>query len=614
MPLQPVRAGIDVQVPEQAQVRPKGFWENAWLGARSGWNETTISLFHDINLLDEAKKEGPDVAYDDWNPDHPLYVPGVEWSSHLTYEILENMHESIALHRQMEHYKDTPWLDASAQLLGGLGGAMLDPINLIPFPLARFGSGILKRAMIVGAGNSLIELGLTPAIRKAYIARGQEYNTNDILTNMAFAAIAGGGLYGGFAGVAKAIRGMRHKGGPVSLSDDIVAKYKKEQPDFEIDIETRELIENNQLQAFDASPEHIRDGRQKINETIPGSPIYISVTGRIFDDITGHRNLPFVEVTAGKNELTLSSDRLSILKIAKDVLEVTQDTPKRKIRLIVSDSEIDTKLYTRSQLKKWIGVTEKSENVRRIKKDAMDLNLKKFILPDEKYEANLDHDFQWESRGGTAIFRIIPDAKKGIDISKNVGRIYRIFQDANGKETNRIEITGLNEKRKVLAQIKKSKPETNIDAPKRDTNENFSEEGPFIDRNNSEVSNSANKTVNKISKGTDEIDAQRTDDDIKYGGDPSQNIHQRAVQLEKVYSVGQLKEFGIEIKTDKDGRKTLDIKNKISPDPNRNNTPTRTTNLDNVRKQEIKKFNKLKEEEIKREAQKELDKCRKGIT
>ena len=120
--------------------------------------------------------------------------------------------------------------------------------------------------------------------------------------------------------------------------------------------------------------------------------------------------------------------------------------------------------------------------------------------------------------------------------------------------------------------------------------------------------------MNKISKGTDEIDAQRTDDDIKYGGDPSQNIHQRAVQLEKVYSVGQLKEFGIEIKTDKDGRKTLDIKNKISPDPNKRNTPTRIKNLDNIRKQEIKKFNKLKEEEIKREAQKKLDKCRTGTT
>lgn len=88
----------------------------------------------------------------------------------------------------------------TASLLGGLGATATDPVNIafLPFGVSR-GAGILKTVLTEAGINAGAELATQPFIAKWQKEIGQEYGFKDVVQNVGFAAMFGGG----FAGVVK---------------------------------------------------------------------------------------------------------------------------------------------------------------------------------------------------------------------------------------------------------------------------------------------------------------------------------------------------------------------------------------------------------------------------
>ena len=172
----------------------KSKWDNLVIGFDSGLKETSLSYFNTVNIERKAKNQWENLGeseiteelYND--PNFSLNVPGLEWEPHLTYEML---YEALDAQHASQRFQNAQGGFFSMKTLGAFGGAMIDPVNLIPAPIGLAGKSILKTAALIGSLNAGLELAIAPVGYKAYAARGME-GEYSVARNMAFAAILGG--------------------------------------------------------------------------------------------------------------------------------------------------------------------------------------------------------------------------------------------------------------------------------------------------------------------------------------------------------------------------------------------------------------------------------------
>ncbi len=100
---------------------------------------------------------------------------------------------------EAQFYSHSNW-QGTAGFVGGLGGAIVDPVNLATMPLGGGGKTILQlmmREALIGAGT---EVALQPAIMAWQKTIGQEYGLDDAAVNVIFGAVGAAGLSGLFRG------------------------------------------------------------------------------------------------------------------------------------------------------------------------------------------------------------------------------------------------------------------------------------------------------------------------------------------------------------------------------------------------------------------------------
>jgi len=172
---------------------------NIGIGFRFGYDNTTQSFVNTIGKDDRAKREYEtygeteitEALYND--PENNLAIEGVEWEPHMTFELLDEIKKSKKIQREFQEN------DSISKYFGAFVGAAIDPVNLIPIPYAK-GGGIIKTAGKIAAFNMATEGALTPIMTKAYTARKEQYEFNDVLFNIGMAG-ALGGLLGGAGGL-----------------------------------------------------------------------------------------------------------------------------------------------------------------------------------------------------------------------------------------------------------------------------------------------------------------------------------------------------------------------------------------------------------------------------
>lgn len=187
-----VKATSDIQVPKSS------VFDNLRVGAKQGFEETTISYLQDYNLLQRARNgEDDTIPFEEWNESNPYYREDIKWSEDLSWNIARNIQDELAIQEEAQATFERATTGGKvARYAGMFGGAALDPVNFIPF---TFGAGRaaswLSRAARVGAANVVIEgTTITPLALAAQEARGIEFGANDVALNLSFAFGAGFGL------------------------------------------------------------------------------------------------------------------------------------------------------------------------------------------------------------------------------------------------------------------------------------------------------------------------------------------------------------------------------------------------------------------------------------
>lgn len=88
------------------------------------------------------------------------------------------------------------------RLLGGVGGAMTDPVNIYTLPFGGFGGTLAKRLLTEAAANMAIEGALMPVAQRNREKLDREAMTGtEVLANIAFAGIGAAALRGAGEGV-----------------------------------------------------------------------------------------------------------------------------------------------------------------------------------------------------------------------------------------------------------------------------------------------------------------------------------------------------------------------------------------------------------------------------
>ena len=187
-----------IQQPTDLQIPKSSVLENLGIGAKQGFEETTIAYAKDYNLLQRARSGEDDIIpFDEWNESNPYYREDISWSEDLSWNIARNIQDEFSLQEEaLAITERATGLGKVARFGGMFAGAALDPINFIPF---TFGAGKaiswLRRAARIGAANAVIEgTTITPLALAAQKARGIEWGADDVALNLGFAFGAGFGL------------------------------------------------------------------------------------------------------------------------------------------------------------------------------------------------------------------------------------------------------------------------------------------------------------------------------------------------------------------------------------------------------------------------------------
>lgn len=348
-----------VDSPADAQTRKRTFGENFSVGFKSGLKETTIGMLANISAKQKAINEGTEfIAEEDWNESNPFYVPGVAYESYMTYEYAARMKDNydFNLYSQDIASKSSTFGKAG-QFVGMFGGAVFDPVNLLPLGTAKIGLGFLRNAARVGAGNAAIELGLTPLYQAGYKARGEEYGADDVLMNVGMAFGAGVGLYGAGSGISKLIKRMRGTNpGDYNGKNNVLEtlnKFEEQNPNLKITDDIRSLIETGAIKLSRGTAD-ITD----INNI--GSKKIADVPEVIFVDTAGNTfNKTFdgaIKISSdASGNVVVTGARKDILKISRTLDNSIADD--RNILLKFDDGEEFT--VNRKQFTKFIENEEK---------------------------------------------------------------------------------------------------------------------------------------------------------------------------------------------------------------------------------------------------------------
>jgi len=239
---------LGAPTPETMIPRETGWFENVVsVGFDAGIKQTTGSFIEDIATNDRAKSqyelsgesEIPEAVYND--PRFALRVEGIDWEPHLNQQLLDRARESRAV---SERFAQT---EGFAKYLGFLGGAIADPLNIIPVPFVGPGASIAKSAVATGLTNAVLEFAITPLMKDSYEVRGEELTGDDVLRNMGFALLIGGGLGGGIAGLGKLADRARAMGVPDPTSARVLKELRQNANDFNLDDRLVRLLDSNVL-------------------------------------------------------------------------------------------------------------------------------------------------------------------------------------------------------------------------------------------------------------------------------------------------------------------------------------------------------------------------------
>ena len=128
-----------IQQPTDLQIPKSSVLENLGIGAKQGFEETTIAYAKDYNLLQRARSGEDDIIpFDEWNESNPYYREDISWSEDLSWNIARNIQDEFSLQEEaLAITERATGLGKVARFGGMFAGAALDPINFIPFTFWR---------------------------------------------------------------------------------------------------------------------------------------------------------------------------------------------------------------------------------------------------------------------------------------------------------------------------------------------------------------------------------------------------------------------------------------------------------------------------------------------
>ena len=371
----------------------KGAWDTLVIGAKSGIKDTTISYYNTITANTRAKQRyevagESEISEDQYNdPASGLKVEGLEWEPHMSYEMLYNAKEAQVAAKRFQMEPGGFW---SLKTLGAFGGAMFDPVNLIPVPIALAGKSIWKTAGLVAGLNASIELGISPLGYAAYDLRGMEGEYN-VLRNMAFAAVLGGAIGSIGPSIGKSLDFARQMNVPENASNVLLRTLPKSR---NLNQRLKTLIDAGRFDSprqinkntinFSTKGTYFIDDAGLVTTTLPSNPIY----AKVVIDETG--------------KVKLSGDMGTIVKASTDIVEGKGVDARIDLEGVTNNKSILTEITDLDQ-RAFENVVNREGGIR-----AFD---SKYNLDDQK-NTGLSFDFDSEFNI-VGIKRVIKDNKTG---------------------------------------------------------------------------------------------------------------------------------------------------------------------------------------------------------
>ncbi len=321
----------------------KGAWDNLVIGFDSGLKDTSLSYLNTVNTLSKAKQQyenagESEITEEQYNdPNFDLRVEGIEWEPHLTYEMLYNAKEAQVTAQRFAMAEGGFF---SMKTLGSFGGAMIDPVNLIPIPVGFAGKSIWKTASLIGAANAGIELAISPIGKQAYSLRGME-GEYSVLRNMAFAAVLGGALGGGAAAIGRSFDYARAMNTPENAGSVLARTVPQSQ---KLNQRIKQFIETNKFK----SPEQIN--KNTIDFSAPGRH-YIDTDGVVTKEQPYNPVYARVDIDEVGN-IKISGDMETIVRASTDIVEnknvdslITFGSVTKNKKTLSQTEQLDTRTF-----------------------------------------------------------------------------------------------------------------------------------------------------------------------------------------------------------------------------------------------------------------------------
>ena len=376
-PLQSPAGLQDVYVPYSS------VGQNLKIGFRNGFKETTIGLVRDLVMKQNAKQGINLISQEDWNEDNPYFVEDVDWHDELSTDIAKNVREYRAHQDEMQMLSQRAGGKgySISQFVGGFGGALMDPINIIPVSLV---GGVLAKSLKVGVYNMLLDTAIyAPLAEYTEDIRGRDLTLTDHAINAGFAFGAGATFNAILAGGGAFIRSL-----PLSKSNN--KQKQKIILDNDKKLCTGNITGTNKQ--IDINAAHSRGTATKIGGTASTASNFIknynlNEVGKIYVDEKG---LVFSKGGEGRtkvelvdNNLEVTGDLKNIAKLLPALRTIAPDIDNLKIKSAsvtetIARENIDTR------------ITELLDTVEGAKVGSDKINRYRITVGDEKYDLEFD--------------------------------------------------------------------------------------------------------------------------------------------------------------------------------------------------------------------------------
>jgi hypothetical protein len=285
-------------------------------GFKIGWGETTQSLIRSIVEDRQLRKEAQEglediIPEEDWEPGKSNYYVPMPWEEGMTKDMAMQLHEAYTTRVEFAKAGWTKWG-------GALGGAIADPINLIPFAWLTKGR-LLYRAGKISAANMGIETVISPLVYKGHKARGEELTPGMLALNIGFAGLAGGILAGTFGGIGALLNVARGYSMPMQkVLGDILEEGRIYNKNFTLDADVQDLVGKGLIKFQRGIPEDSISGRT-LDQLEPGQKYYIDKFGRYKTDRTKMREAHITVERNAAGHAIVSGDMALIAKLSKKI-------------------------------------------------------------------------------------------------------------------------------------------------------------------------------------------------------------------------------------------------------------------------------------------------------